>query len=60
MPRRTTSERTSTSSRYSPIHVEGEFSPRADHDFSEEEEFFLFVLECDEFWWDEEEKHELF
>jgi len=26
----------------------------------EEEEFFLFVLECDEFWWDEEEKHELF
>ena len=26
-----------------------------------EEEFFLRILECeDDFWWDEEERHELF
>jgi len=32
------------------------------HDFmaDEEEEFFLRILECDDFWWDEEERHELF
>ncbi len=29
-------------------------------DYDEQEEFFLLVLECDEFWWNEEEKHELF
>jgi len=42
----------------SPIHREGQFSPVSDHD--EEEEFFLFVLECDDFWWEEEDKHTLF
>ncbi len=26
----------------------------------DEEEFFLSILECDDFWWDEEERHELF
>jgi len=26
----------------------------------EEEEFYLQILECDDFWWDEEERHELF
>ncbi len=27
---------------------------------ADEEEFFLEILECDDFWWDEEERHELF
>ncbi len=44
----------------SPIHLGGQFSPRSDHELDEEEEFFLFVLECDDFWWEEEDKHELF
>lgn len=26
----------------------------------EEEEFFMEVLGCDDFWWDEEDRHELF
>ncbi len=26
----------------------------------EEEEFILEIFECDDFWWDEEERHELF
>ncbi len=25
-----------------------------------EEEYFLEILECDDFWWDEEDRHELF
>ncbi len=29
-------------------------------ELSEEEEFFLKILECDDFWWEEEERHELF
>ncbi len=29
-------------------------------DVDEDEEFFLSILECDDFWWDEEERHELF
>jgi len=58
MRRRTTSDSTSTSNPSDPIHRAGQFSPVSDHD--EEEEFFLFVLECDNFWWNEEEKHEFF
>ncbi len=57
MPPQTTFGRTSTSNRFSPIHVEGQFSPRIDH---EDEQFFFEFLECDDFWWEEEEKHELF
>ncbi len=26
----------------------------------EEEEYYLSILECDDFWYDEEERHELF
>ncbi len=29
-------------------------------DYDEQEEFYLSILECDDFWWDEEERHELF
>ncbi len=29
-------------------------------EWENEEEFFLRVLDCDDFWWDEEERHELF
>ncbi len=48
----------SISNQFSPIHLEGQFSPSADHDIDDvEEEFFL---ECEEFWWDEEERHNIF
>ncbi len=29
-------------------------------DVMRDNEFFLDVLGCDDFWWDEEERHELF
>jgi len=29
-------------------------------DVDDEEYFYLSILECDDFWWDEEERHELF
>ena len=68
MPSRTTSAHTSISNRSeTPIHREGQLSPRSDHlklswrDYDDvEEEFFLEILECDDFWWEEEDKHLLF
>ncbi len=47
------SERTSTSN-------PSEEYPRDRAGSDPDEEFFLLILECDDFWWEEEDRHTLF
>ncbi len=43
---------------YTPLYSSSPYRDMTDEE--EQEEFFLQILECDDFWWDEEERHELF
>jgi len=53
-----------TSSPSDPIHREGQFSPVSDHDgfddWREELNYYLENDMVDDFWYDEEDRHELF
>ncbi len=43
-----------------PTRYPQQFSSNQSDFEDEEEEFYLAILECDDFWWDEEDRHELF
>ncbi len=43
-----------------PTNYTPPFSSNPSEFDDEEEEFYLSILECDDFWWDEEDRHELY